>query len=326
MVDHPPLSSTPAEYRAVLSSWECVSRWLVHGPGNIKLETWFSPRWRDTRTGRRGWVRAAAERSGRRRPDTGARSGRCTHGPRPSIMLRNASVKASVARIESAMKRVLVRSQMIRSRSSFGALRYFRRLWSVWVSGRVRFGCVLCLLVVFVPLVVLLGQQLFLIWAGKRLFGLRGTGTEPIHSEPNSNPRQSGANRCVPRRVCVCVCVSLSVCVCVKRERESVCVSLCVCVCVCVWECVCLSVYLCVSLSVCVCVCLSLSVCVCVCVCVSVCVWDSVCLSLCVCVCVMICVCLSLSLCDSCGLRLFLMSITNSTRNLLPTHTYLPSP
>ncbi len=38
------LSSTPAEYRAVFVVSECVCRDGRPRPGNIKLETWCSPR------------------------------------------------------------------------------------------------------------------------------------------------------------------------------------------------------------------------------------------------------------------------------------------
>ncbi len=125
-------------------------------------------------------------------------------------MLRR--LKASDARIDSAKACFCACRQMIRSLSSFGALRYFRRVWCVltlldWSGSDV---CSVCWCV-FVPMMVLLGQQLFLIWAGKRPFGLRGTGNEPV---PFRTELEPGAVRSEPlRSVLLCVCV---------RARDSI--------------------------------------------------------------------------------------------------------
>ncbi len=131
-------------------------------------------------------------------------------------MLRNASVKASVARDRERHEACFsAYRQMIRSRSSFGALRYFRRLWSGLSlgTGPVR----MCVVSVGVCLC-----RWWCYWgnscssSGPGSACLACAGPEPSRFIQNRTRTRGRAERTVAfRAVCVSVCVCLSLCVCV---------------------------------------------------------------------------------------------------------------
>lgn len=94
-----------------------------------------------------------------------------------------ASRKASDARIVSAKVCFCVCSVKRSARSRRSGLCVVLDVYGASES-RVGFGvvrvCVGSVCGVFVPLMLLLGEQLFLLWAVKRPLGPRGTGTETI--------------------------------------------------------------------------------------------------------------------------------------------------